>query len=440
MFYLWPIHALPGLLRDAAVSLRDAIRDAFRAQVYPLGYVPSHDGMRGLMTLGVVTAHVSHTLVPGAVLYIDLFFVASAYYITGLLLRDIDKHGQIRFRQFYARRFARIVPPLLLMLSAYLLFTWLLRPPFLPALERAAIALGYISNYWYVFDPKTIEDIGHTWTLSTEEQFYLLWPLTFALLVKRFGVTWRLVGAIGAIAAAIWAWRVSLVLGGAEWRRLYTAFDTRADALMAGCAMAIVLRLVPQGAHPRLDRLWPKLAWPLLLYWGTVTFVFWAADGPSMNYYLFGSMVCGVLPGILVLTMLARSHGTILHRIFEMPVAIFLGRIFYGIYLWHLPILNFLDSYGLWWPLRLLVGLPLSIIAATLSYALLERHFLRRKSQAAPARAAIPPNTTAVPVPVGASRFRPEPIGNPDLGFASRQASQPDGASTPARHRSMAGR
>ncbi|WP_315799423.1 acyltransferase [Bradyrhizobium sp. SZCCHNR1002] len=422
------------------MSLRDAIRDAFRAQVYPLGYVPSHDGMRGLMTLGVVTAHVSHTLVPGAVLYIDLFFVASAYYITGLLLRDIDKHGQIRFRQFYARRFARIVPPLLLMLAAYLLFTWLLRPPFLPALERAAIALGYIANYWYVFDPKTIEDIGHTWTLSTEEQFYLLWPLTFALLVKRFGVNWRLVGAIGAIAAAIWAWRVSLVLGGAEWRRLYTAFDTRADALMAGCAMAVVLRLVPQGAYPKLDRLWPKLAWPLLLYWGTVTFVFWAADGPSMNYYLFGSMVCGVLPGILVLTMLARSHGTILHRIFEMPVAIFLGRIFYGIYLWHLPILNFLDSYGLWWPLRLLVGLPLSIVAATLSYALLERHFLRRKSQASPAQAAAPPNTTAVPVPVGASRFRPEPIGNPDLGFASRQASQPDGASAPARHRSMAGR
>ncbi|NPV20800.1 acyltransferase [Bradyrhizobium sp. 81013] len=440
MFYLWPIHALPGLLRDAAVSLRDAIRDAFRAQVYPLGYVPSHDGMRGLMTLGVVTAHVSHTLVPGAVLYIDLFFVASAYYITGLLLRDIDKHGQIRFRQFYARRFARIVPPLLLMLAAYLLFTWLLRPPFLPALERATIALGYIANYWYVFDPRTIEDIGHTWTLSTEEQFYLLWPLTFALLVKRFGVTWRLVGAICAIAAAIWAWRVSLVLGGAEWRRLYTAFDTRADALMAGCAMAVVLRLVPPGAFPALDRLWPKLAWPLLLYWGTVTFVFWAADGPSMNYYLFGSMVCGVLPGILVLTMLARSHGTILHHIFEMPVAIFLGRIFYGIYLWHLPILNFLDSYGLWWPLRLLVGLPLSIIAATLSYALLERHFLRRKSQASPARAAIPPNTTAVPVPVGASRFRPEPVGNPELGFASRQASQPDAASTPARHRSMAGR
>ncbi|CCD96604.1 putative Acyltransferase 3 [Bradyrhizobium sp. ORS 375] len=417
MFYLWPIHALPGFLRDAAVSLRDAIRDAFRSQVYPLGYVPSHDGMRGLMTLGVVTAHVSHTLVPGAVLYIDLFFVASAYYITGLLLRDIDKHGQIRFRQFYARRFARIVPPLLLMLAAYLLFSWLLRPPFLPALERAAIAICYISNYWYVFDPNTIKDIGHTWTLSTEEQFYLLWPLTFALLVKRFGTTWRLVGAICAIAAAIWAWRVSLVVGGADWRRLYTAFDTRADALMAGCAMAVVLRLVPHGAYPALDRLWPKLAWPLLIYWASITFLFWPADGPSMNYYLFGSMVCGVLPGIVTLTMLARSHGTLLHRIFEWPVAILLGRIFYGIYLWHLPILNFLDDYGVWWPLRLAIGLPLSIVAATLSYALLERHFLRRRSQAPrrpePAAMASGPESGAA----GAAP-RIEPSARPERGFA----------------------
>ena len=401
MIALRPVHTISRMVRAIAAPLWNSVREAWQVQVYPLGYVAAHDGMRGLMTLGVVAAHVSSSTVPGAVLYIDLFFVASAYYITGLLLRDVDRHGAIAFRKFYARRFARIVPPLLLMLAAYLLFTWLLRPPFLPALGRTAIALTYISNYWYVFDPKTIEDIGHTWTLSTEEQFYLLWPLTFALLVKRFGVTWRLVGAICAIAAAIWAWRVSLLLDGADWRRLYTAFDTRADALMAGCAMAVVLRLVPPGAYPALDRLWPKLAWPLLIYWVAITFLFWPAYGPNLNYYYFGSMVCGVLPGMLALTMLARSHGTICHRIFERQEAVFLGRIFYGVYLWHLPILNFLNDYGLSWQLRLLIGLPLSIVAATLSYALLERHFLRRRAVAQPA--------VAQPA-----------VSGPDLGFTSR--------------------
>ena len=58
------------------------------------------------MTLGVVVAHVCYQAVPGAVLYIDFFFAASAYYITSLLLRDIDKHGRIAYVQFYLRRFA----------------------------------------------------------------------------------------------------------------------------------------------------------------------------------------------------------------------------------------------------------------------------------------------------------------------------------------------
>jgi hypothetical protein len=85
----------------------------------------------------------------------------------------------------------------------------------------------------------------------------------------------------------------------------------------------VILRLAPTGKYPRLDQFWPRLAWPLLLYWLTVTFVFWPANGPSYNYYYFGSILCGVVPGALALTMLTRSSGTILHRVFERPEAIF---------------------------------------------------------------------------------------------------------------------
>jgi len=347
------------------------------------------------MTLGIVMAHASYRSVPGTVLYIDVFFAASAYYITSLLLRDIGQRGRIDYGGFYRRRFARILPPLLVMLAGYLLFSWVFQPAFSPALARAAIVLSYISNYWYVFDPKSIQDLGHTWTLSTEEQFYVLWPVVFTFLVRRLGVTWRLVLAIGAIGAAVWAWRVLLVVQGAEWLRLYTAFDTRADSLMGGCAMAVILTLVPPGRYPTLDRLWPKLAWPLLLYWVGVTFLFWSYTGPSYNYYYFGSVLCGVVPGILALTMLIRSSGTICHRIFERPEAVFLGRIFYGVYLWHLPILNAMDGYGIGWRYRLLIGLPSSIIIATLSYAYLERHFLRRRS------ASRRPVTSPPPAPAG---------------------------------------
>ncbi len=95
------------------------------------------------------------------------------------------------------------------------------------------------------------------------------------------------------------------------------------------------------------------------------------------------------------MTMLIRSSGTICHRIFERPEAIFLGRIFYGIYLWHLPILNFMDSYGIGWHYRLPFGLFLSVAFATLSYAYVERYFLRRRS------ASPRPRTSQPQTPVG---------------------------------------
>jgi peptidoglycan/LPS O-acetylase OafA/YrhL len=364
-------------LSALAVPLRDAVRDAYQKQFYPLGYIAALDGMRGVMTIGVVFAHVYYRYIQGTVLYIDVFFVASAYYITSLLIRDIERNGRIGYRDFYRRRFARIIPPVITMVAGYLLYCWFFGPPFSTALGHAAIVLSYISNWWMIFDPKNMEDLGHTWSLSLEEQFYILWPVTFAFLVRRMGVTWPLIASICAIGLAIWVWRVCLAYQGAHWMRMYTALDTRSDALMVGSAMAVILRLAPAGKFPIFDRCLPKLAWPLLLYWGAITLLFWPYSGPSRNYYYFGSMLCGSIPGALALVMLIRSSDTIWHRIFERPEAVFLGRIFYGIYLWHYPILYFLQNYAPW--VRLLIGLPLSILIATLSYAYIERHFMRQR-------------------------------------------------------------
>jgi peptidoglycan/LPS O-acetylase OafA/YrhL len=300
-----------------------------------------------------------------------MFFSSRApNYITSLLIRDIERKGRIGYRDFYRRRFARIIPPVAAMVGGYLLYRWFFAPPF-------SIVLSYISNWWMIFDPKNMEDLGHTWTLSLEEQFYVLWPVTFAFLVWRMGVSWRLLTSICAIGLAIWAWRVCLAYQGVHWMRMYTGLDTRSDALMVGSAMAVILKLVPGGRYPTVDRYLPKLAWPLLLYWVAITFFFWPYSGPSRNYYYFGSMLFGVIPGTLALVMLIRSSGTICHRIFELPAFVFLGRIFYGIYLWHYPILYFMGSLA---PLeRLLIGLPLSILVATMSYAYIERHFMRQR-------------------------------------------------------------
>jgi peptidoglycan/LPS O-acetylase OafA/YrhL len=359
--------------------LRDTIREAYQQQYYPLGYTPALDGLRGLMTVGIFVAHVRYPLVPGALLYMDVFFVMSGYFITALLLRDMERHGRVRYLAFYRRRFARLLPPLALMLASYLLFRWFFFPPFADALLDAGIAFTYVTNWWRAFDLPGITFMSHTWSLAVEEQFYLLWPITLVPLVRFFGVSWRLVMAIAAIAVAIWMWRIWLTLGGAPYTRLYNGLDTRSDALMVGCALAVVFRLAPPGAWPGFERFLPKLAWPFVI--GSVLLTFFFVQYTSPLYYIFGIMLFGALSGALLVTMLIRSSGTVVHRILERPEAVFLGKIFYGIYLWHFPILflmkDLLNAPNL---VRLLVGFPLTALLATLSYAYLERHFMRVRS------------------------------------------------------------
>src|ERR1700719_2540248 len=162
-------------------------------QAYPLGYLPALDGTRGLMTLGVLAAHTRYLLLPGAVLFMDIFFVMSGYLITSLLINDYRKRGAIDFKKFYTRRFLRLYPALDAMLTALLIVAALFSSEFKLRLIDAGVAFFYISNYWRAFDGIGLWYTTHTWSLSIEEQFYVLWPLMFTLLLNRFGLSWATV-------------------------------------------------------------------------------------------------------------------------------------------------------------------------------------------------------------------------------------------------------
>lgn len=357
----------------------DAVRSAYSTQTYPLGYSPGFDGMRGLMTLVTLASHIHHPAVIGSVMLMDIFFVMSGYFITGLLIRDVRQHGRVRFGHFYRRRFARLVPVLLTMLVVFVCVGTILEPRPLPeVLYEAAIGAGYLVNWWRAFDWPGIRSTGHLWSLAIEEQFYLLWPLTFLLLWRAFGLGWRLVGSVLTLAAGVWAWRCWLTWHGtAPYSRVYNGFDTRADALMIGCALALVLALVPLDNRPGVDRWLRRLAWVVLIGWPALT-VFGYFLYYAQPYYYYVGITLGAVIGVLCMLVLRRPLDTVLHRVFARRPCVFLGRIFYAMYVWHFPLFVSMMRRG--WPIwvRAAIGYPVALVLATLSFAFVERHFLRR--------------------------------------------------------------
>lgn len=189
------------------------------------------------MAVLFVLAH--HCEVPyfgGGYSGVDLFFVLSGYLITTILRNEVAGSGRLNFGAFYWRRALRLWPPLLMMLALYALSA----PWFFPKADVATdvlLAGTYLSDYsrafWGVPDY-----IRHTWSLSVEEHFYLLWPLMIVGTAKWSGR--RLVALFGLIFIIATMWRVVDAALFLNWERLYFRFDTRFSGLMLGATVAVL--------------------------------------------------------------------------------------------------------------------------------------------------------------------------------------------------------
>jgi peptidoglycan/LPS O-acetylase OafA/YrhL len=363
-------------LRGPRLRLIDLFRD--NPNRYPLGYHAGLDGLRGTMTLGVLAAHLRESWCPGAFVYMDTFFLMSAYLITALLLKGWKREGRIHFGRFYLRRALRLFPAAYAMILAFVLFA----VPFLGDtgghLKQAAVAALYVSNWTRAFEVPMPQFLGHTWSLSIEEQYYLLWPLLLALLLRFAGLRMRTVAIVGALALGFSLWRTWLTLEGASIDRLFNGTDTRADALLIGCALGIALALPQVRAHAGLQAFCRRAALPcVVLLLAAGYSVHWQMRG----MYAGGSVVFMLVSAVLV-AALVLPQRTLAHRVFELPPLVFLGRICYGLYLWHFPIYNVL-RFGFELPLAGVAGLgvPLTFLAAILSYRYIERPFLAIKDR-----------------------------------------------------------
>lgn len=340
------------------------------AQAFSQHYNPALDGLRAVAIVLVVLSHAHAPLFDGAFYGVDLFFVLSGLLITTLLLQEQQRNGRVDYWRFWRRRFWRLMPALMLFLLAYCIFAPLLWPELQDVYTDALVSLLYLADYGIAFfdSPNTLL---HMWSLSVEEHFYLLWPPLLMLLVRRTrpGQLWRPVLALLALG---WVWRVLWVLLGQQFYEIFFRFDTRATGLLAGSLLAVLQLEQPawfQALRQRLTHfMWLVLAVPLLM----------AQAWDDMNAMLWGMAVVECATAVLLLAVVQRNGA--IYEMLSARVLVVLGKLSYGIYLWHYPVARYLRS-DLPWPAAVALTLLISTALAALSYYTVERWALRQRDK-----------------------------------------------------------
>jgi peptidoglycan/LPS O-acetylase OafA/YrhL len=329
--------------------------------------LPALDGLRAIAVFLVIGLHLGYSRIPG---YLGVmgFFVLSGFLITWLLIREFDATGAISIRGFYRRRMLRIFPAFYVYLALYSIY---LAVNAIPVAPRAiARAFFYVSDYSAL---SSAFGLQHTWSLSVEEQFYLLWPWIYRW---QAGHPQRLARGLLCAMVLVQLWRPFLlyVRKAPEFYVMH-AFDTQCDALLAGCLLAVLLKMKPASPIWRLlsRSVYSPLA-PLAALGGCFYLVWrWRAVGLSIGSAV-APYACAILMLQLIL-MSARAPWSWLNW----SVLRYLGRISYPLYLYHLVTMRLAMTWTKGYPLAIQIaaGLAVTIATASLSYFLVEKHFLR---------------------------------------------------------------
>ncbi|MFJ9345401.1 acyltransferase family protein [Streptomyces sp. NPDC101237] len=349
------------------------------------GRVTGLDGLRTVAVLLVIVYHVRPDLVPGGAVGVDVFFTISGFVITRLLVAEYARTGGIGLWPFYRRRWLRLMPALLVMCVVTALLSLALPLPLFHGTWLAALlAAGSVVNLVRAGDFAAPADptapLGHTWSLGVEEQFYLAWPLLLLALLRRSAPR-TVLGAVAALCLLPVVWR-TVLWDPAAVHRIYNGPDTRADQLLVGALLALVLARLRED-DPRRERLrrWAGRLWPpaaVLLALIAWRIPITETSGWSPLWYTAGFLAAAVLSACVVaaLQLCPRSP---LSRLLSLSGPAWIGRnLSYGMYLWHYPVIRLLHDLGVPDGLLLPAGLAATLVVALASYTLLERPLLRR--------------------------------------------------------------
>ncbi len=411
-----------------------------RGRTINFGFVPALDGIRAVAVVGVLLYHGGAPLSSGGFLGVNMFFVLSGFLITSLLLGEWTRRLTIRLGQFWTRRARRLLPALLLLLVGVATYAHFFASPgeFASLRLDSLSTLFYVANWHFIVGGSNYfalssqpSPLSHMWSLSIEEQFYILWPPVVLVLLhlgRRFRPSRQLwpvlvASVVGVVASAVdmrWSY-----LHHAQVTRLYEGTDTRSQDILVGAVLAVGLTMwarhrravplpVPDLAELELARIHPSAgtvglgaptvrrrdaprqrgrsvqpiaAWEL----GSTTsrlatqFFGWAAllgllalwgrlDGPTGFLFAGGELAVAVAVAVVIFAVVTAQGGS-LAKALGNRVFVYVGKISYGIYLWHFPLFTFVDAermhlYGL--PL-LAVRVGATMVIATASFYLVEQ-------------------------------------------------------------------
>ncbi len=333
-------------------------------------YLPGLDGLRAIAVIGVMIYHAHHDWMPGGFLGVEVFFVISGYLITLLLMGERERNGHVDLRQFWARRFRRLLPALYVMMALVAVYVTAFYP--VAREQTRGDFLGgifYVSNWYEIFvgqgygASEAFVPLRHLWSLAVEEQFYLVWPLVMVAILRRSrsrlpAVGLKLIGVSVFIAIVVaWLYVPGVVATscGSEFTRgtwtvfgrcvavndmLYLGSFSRAGGLMLGAGFAMLWRPVAIMRGPLRDKgrrldLLAALALAVLVYFMLTMYL---QERGVYNPWLYRGGF--LLTGLATLLLIAATthQGAAAGKVLGNKALVWVGTRSYGLYLYHWPV------------------------------------------------------------------------------------------------------
>jgi len=351
-----------------------------------LSYMPGLDGLRALAVLAVIVYHANKSWLTGGFLGVEVFFVISGYLITLLLITESEQNDRISFRHFWLRRARRLLPALWTLLVGVCVYASLFMRDELGKLRGDVIAAFVYGFNWFkiwskssYFDSSQVDPLRHLWSLAVEEQFYLVWPLLIAVVLRVFGKRLATLGGIFFVTSVGIAWYVAAtyapgfpeptplgspehfvsIFGHAALKIDFLFLGTlgRSGGLFLGAALAFWYRpSMYNSNYPSSDRHvvtgigivgMAALAAMMWRFQDVAVRTVELSDGTTevvrrgYDPLFQGGFLLVGLASLAVITAAVHPHTPIAKVVLGNPVFTYLGRRSYGLYLYHWPVFRF---------------------------------------------------------------------------------------------------